>query len=245
MLRYQNLYENKDLTTDTQTALSSFKSHNQLNPEFWFSNGRLKPEIHDDLLKIGEDFYNSLQISAPLIDLQFTGSLANFSFSIYSDIDLHLIVDYSAVDENSQLVEDYFMAKKNLWNIKHDIEIFGYPVEIYVQDLNGNAVSSGVYSIMKDEWIQEPSPGHFDFDSEEVLIKVKSLMSEIDNAIDQNSIELADKFWDKLKRLRQEGLREDGEYSTGNLAMKLLRRNGYLDKLSSFEDQLYDKQLSI
>lgn len=180
-----------------------------------------------------------------MVDLQFTGSLANFSYSKYSDVDLHVLVSYRDVDTNQILVENYFMAKKSLWNLKHDIEINDYPVEIYVQDSDGDAVSSGVYSVLYDKWLRSPTTEKLTYDSEEVKLKVKSLATEVDNIILQNSIELADKFWAKLKRMRSEGLHAGGEYSSSNLAFKALRRSGYLDRLSEFEDTYYDKSHSI
>jgi nucleoside-diphosphate-sugar epimerase len=46
--------------------------------------------------------------------------------------------------------------KKQVFNDKHDIRIFGYDVELYAQDVEESHYSSGVYSVMNNEWISEP-----------------------------------------------------------------------------------------
>ena len=53
------------------------------------------------------------------------------------------------------------------------------------------------------------------------------------------------KYKDKLKKYRTCGLEKDGEYSDENLVFKVLRRNGYIEKLFDFENKYIDKQLSL
>ena len=59
-----------------------------------------------------------------------TGSLANYNWSKFSDIDLHIIVNYEDIDDNSELVKDYVTAKRIVWNDTHDIKIYGFEVEV-------------------------------------------------------------------------------------------------------------------
>ena len=55
--------------------------------------------------------------------------------------------------------------------------------------------------------------------------------------------EKLDKVWKKVKDFRKSGLEsESGEYSTGNLVFKLLRRNGYINKVMQMKNKSYDKQ---
>ncbi len=68
-------------------------------------------------------------------DLRFTGSLANYNWSKYSDIDLHIVVDFSKIDENTELVKDFLMRPGWRWNELHDITIYGHEVEIYVENV--------------------------------------------------------------------------------------------------------------
>lgn len=241
--------EAKNVIGDTSTAIQSFTPKNTLNPQLWDENQHLRPEVREDLLKIATDFYDSLDISVPPTDIIMVGSSANYTWSPYSDLDVHIVLDFKAVDENIDLVTNYFNAAKNLWNDNNDIEIRGISVELYLQPINDNLVSSGTYSIMNDQWISEPSPGQFTFSAPEVEAKAKDLMSQIDYIItmpyDQESLNKVRDFKQKLKQLRQAGLESGGEMGTEALAWKTLRRNGYMDKLSEYEQMLKNNIYSI
>jgi hypothetical protein len=49
----------------------------------------------------------------------------------------------------------------------------------------------------------------------------------------------------KLKQFRQSGLEKGGEYSYENLTFKLLRRNGYIEKLMNIKKGIQNKKLSV
>jgi len=49
----------------------------------------------------------------------------------------------------------------------------------------------------------------------------------------------------KIKKFRQSGLESGGEYSYENLTFKLLRRNGYIEKLMGIKTSIRDKKLSL
>ena len=127
-----------------------------LNSLFW-ENDRFSPAVRDKLLKIAENFFDNLGLDTDIDDITITGSMANFNWTKYSDIDLHLIVDFSQIDENLELVREYFSSKTSNWNKDHDISFYDYDVEIYVQDVNEIHRSSGVYSILNDEWLIKPT----------------------------------------------------------------------------------------
>ena len=63
----------------------------------------------------------------------------------------------------------------------------------------------------------------------------------LDKDIDKMALDLRD----KLKKFRKSGLESGGEYSYENLTFKLLRRNGYIQKLLRLKTQLKDRKLSI
>ena len=43
------------------------------------------------------------------------------------------------------------------WNKKHNITIFGYEIELYIQDSNEIHHSTGIYSVLNDSWITKPN----------------------------------------------------------------------------------------
>ena len=141
----------------------SFEKQPELKPKFWVA-GKLNPKIARRLEKIAYEFLEGLKIDATIEDLRFTGSLANYNWSKYSDIDLHLVVDFSKIDENIELVKSFFDGARMRWNDLHDITIYGHEVEIYVENLGEVHRSSGLYSIVDNQWIAEPDPEKIEFD---------------------------------------------------------------------------------
>ena len=71
----------------------------------------------------------------------------------------------------------------------------------------------------------------------------------INDAEDEDSLEtskeIINKFKDKLKKYRTRGLEDGGEFSNENLVFKVLRRNGYIQKLFDFQTKHADKNLSL
>jgi hypothetical protein len=50
---------------------------------------------------------------------------------------------------------------------------------------------------------------------------------------------------DKLKKYRKSGLDKSGEFGLENLVFKVLRRNGYIEKLYNVPIKMIDKKLSL
>jgi len=234
--------------------IKSLTVKDSLNDDVWTADRKLKPEIRKHLLTIAENFYEELDIPwAELEDVKFTGSLANYNWSKYSDIDLHLIVDYTLVDENEDFVEAYFNARKNLWNSSHDISIHGFDAEVYVEDNEAIHYASGMYSVMNDDWIVEPEPTKPAIDKEAITQKSKVIMRLTDDLVldkmrEENydgAIQSAEALSDKLKKMRQCGLESGGEFSVENLTYKVLRRNGTLEKLWNVKIEAYDALMTI
>ena len=147
-------------------------------------------------------------------------------------------------------MKEFFDAKKNVWNEKHDITIKGFDVEVYVQDVNEEHISSGVYSILHNKWIIEPEKTSPKIDDRKIIEKGQEYVEKIDKLIttsknNPNIIKDIESLRKKLKEFRQSGLDEGGEYSYENLTFKLLRRNGYIEKLLKLKTQIVDKKLSI
>lgn len=239
--------------------LQSFKIKNTLNPHIWKKTNDgdyvIYDEVRTKLLEIANDFIDSLGVDIVISDIIFTGSLCNFNWSTYSDIDLHLIVDYSQFDEEQETLYDkLFFLRKTIYNKNHDIRIYGYDVELYIENEKDirKVESIGKYSILENEWIIKPSKESKKIDFKGVQIKSKRWMKMIDDIIDNTKKEtydeakiMIDKFNDKLGKFRQSGLDKGGEYSEENLVFKVLRRNGYLDKIRSIKDKLADIELSL
>jgi hypothetical protein len=178
--------------------------------------------------------------------------LANYNYSDLSDIDLHILIDFADVNEDVGLVRKYFNAVKALWNYIHDVTIKGHEVEVYVQDSGEHHTSTGVYSLLNDEWATKPNYREVDVDEEAVSTKAGSLMDQIERAVKlidqskyQEAFDRGEMLTDKIKKLRKSGLQSAGEYSVENLAFKTLRNTGYLLKLSDLKRDAQDAMMSM
>ena len=245
--------EVSDIIEKESVDLSSFKVKDTLNPKIFNEEDHMYPEVRRRLLMIADDFFETLDIAwVDIDDIILTGSLANYNWSKFSDVDIHILVDYEEVDDNVELVREYFMSKKNLWNEKHDITIKGYDVELYVQDTEEPHVSSGVYSVMYGGWVVQPEKGAKTIDAQKVGQKVNNIVDSIKHIYRMYIEEDYDKtirsiktLKEKIKKMRQAGLDREGEYSFENIAFKVLRRTEMLDKLSEIETKAYDNSLTL
>jgi hypothetical protein len=232
--------------------LSSFVDHDMLDRKVWNSDDKLDPTVRDRLLQIAQQFYGNLEVKAEIKDITLTGSLANYNWSKFSDLDTHIIIDFTDVDENGELVRELFQQTKSNWNRRHGIMVKGYEVELYVQDVNDAHFSSGVYSLLNDEWVTKPTHDAREIDREAVKQKAASMMDMVDDiqrlhdeGDHEGALEYGDKVRGKIKKARSAGLEREGEYSFENLAFKVLRRNDYLERLSKLRVDAYDSQMSL
>jgi hypothetical protein len=246
MSLFEELIEDK---VGDEKIVKSFKPKDILSNQIFEEDGKsfvMREEIRKTLLKIADEFIDTLGVEFFIHDVVLTGSLSNYNWSSYSDVDLHILIDFKETDYNLDLLKEFFDAKKNVWNEKHDIVIKGFDVELYVQDIDEEHVSSGVYSILHNNWIIEPNKSKHSIDDRMILQKSEEYIKKIDSIVKKGGpIEDIEELRKKLKEFRQGGLESGGEYSYENLTFKLLRRNGYIEKLLKLKTQLVDKKLSI
>ena len=234
-------------------VLNSFIPKTKLNPDIWENEKKLKPNIRKKLLGIANEFYKSLNLknNVKIKDIIFTGSNANYNWSNtkYSDIDLHLKISYADIDENNDLVLEYMFDKKALWGKTHDITIYGYDVELFAQDEKQETpYDAGVYSLTRNEWVQEPKPGLFKLNSQEVLEKAQHYEKEANKLLaakDMSKIDDIDRLMERISKLRKENLNKGGEFDSSNLAFKYLRRKGIIDALKERKIEILDKEFTI
>lgn len=238
--------------------IKSFYLKDELNPKLW-EKFKLDNEVRKQLLTIAKDFFDKVELGVDVVDVALCGSLCNYNWSEkYSDYDLHIIINFSDVDENSELVEKACDYAKKVWNSQHDIKIKGYEVEVAIQDAKDlkQAISAGrmggVFSLTDNDWIKKPEKVDFEPDEKLITEKAKTIMMQVDD-IEKESDEYdysefdskISKVWKKIKDFRQSGLEsESGEFSIGNLVFKLLRRNGYVGKIMELKRKVYDNQFN-
>ena len=219
--------------------------HDTLNPVIWekYKEGYvLKPEVKRKLKQIADAFIESLEIPREAVgDIVITGSMASYNYTPHSDIDLHLLIDFEKVHKDCPIVGDYLLSKKSEFNQKHDIFIYGIPVEVYAEAIGNDNVHNGLYSLDLG-WIDLPQKLKPTANDAAVKAKYEEYKSAAEDIKDGD---LAEKLLDKIKKMRKSGLAEGGEFSVENLVFKKLRDTGVIEKLMQVKKEGIDKKLSL
>ena len=238
--------------------------NDDLNPVFWTKKTKgddvewtLDQRVRKKLLRIADEFFekfDEILKEKDIVDIQLTGSLANFNYTKLSDLDVHVIVNLDGVDDdNPQILKSALDGIRFIWNLRHNISIRGYDVELYVQDAKEPHIASGLFSLLNNEWIKNPVFDPPEIDEKDVDKKFQSIAYEIEqlhtrlvasSVLPHNAKELykrSTKLKEKIMKMRKEGLSKKGEFSVGNLAFKKLRNEGYIEKLIDINSESYDK----
>ena len=229
---------------EEEVEASSFDTHDTLEPEIWDGED-IKPEIRKKLVRIAMDFMDNLPVEVQVKDITLTGSLANYNWSNYSDVDLHIIVDFLEVDENLALVKSFFDNARMKWNNDHDIKMKGYDVEIYVENEGESHKSSGVYSLLNDDWIKRPKKYRANIDF--LAAKQVNIVSNLITAKKYDTaLKNIERLKNKIRNMRRAGLESKlQEFSVENITFKILRRNDTLGYLNDLKKKAYDDKMTV
>jgi hypothetical protein len=229
-MRLRELNESTDIVTVNKI----------LNPKIWDDNS-LNVEVAAKLEDIARAFKEFIGIDLDVVDYTITGSNANYTWTDYSDLDLHLIIPGTPSEEQREL----FSAKKALWAEQHTITIKGLPVECYVQGKDEPHHSTGVYSLLKDQWLVEPKKIKPSLDDAAIEAKKDAVLAQIEQALLSKDLDKLRTVKDKITQMRRAGLARAGEWSVENLVFKILRNLGLIDQITEKIRELEDSELSL
>lgn len=225
--------------------IESVELHDTLNPKIWIGY-ELRDEVKEKLNEIVDRFILELHendIPVKVLDARLVGSNASFNYTKNSDLDVHIIANFEDTSCDVPVLNLLYNFFKKNFNDKYDISIHGVPVELYVEDMNSSAVSNGVYSLFKDEWIKMPEP--IEIPDIDITDEFTVYEDKYNKVIENNNAEMASDLVDELYLLRKDSISTDGEYGVGNLVFKEFRNRGYLDNLKQLMVDETSKELSL
>lgn len=218
--------------------------------DIWESEDKMKLEVRKALLKNAIEFIKFANLEdAYFKDIILTGSLANYNWHEGSDLDVHILMDFNQISDDNEFVGEYFRTKKALWLERYPIKIKKHDVEIYVQNINEPHTSTGVYSLLNDEWLTKPIKPMIAIDDANIQLKSADFMNVIDDLETSvnpvTAVDEIERLKEKLRNYRKAGLEDEGEFSTENLVFKILRNTGYLEKLSKLKERFLTQELTL
>ncbi len=221
--------------------------HDELNSKLW-NGDSLKPIVRKKMLQIGKAWAEYANIpNEAITDIILVGGNANYNYTAYSDVDVHVVVDKTKLPDCPEVIDDYFQDKKQLWSLTHNIKIYGHDVELYAQDKDVKTPKDqGAYSLMRNKWIVKPKKKDIETNDPHIEKKVRELSHRIKNLISSNaSDESFKELKEKMKNMRTAGLKKAGEFSFENMVFKEIRNSGLFDKMNEYIRTRQDKKLSL
>jgi len=249
-----------------------------LDSDLFDEEGYLKESVRDTLLSEAYKFIEWVPIPLDPVNIYFVGSETGFMYDEYSDIDIHIVVDFSKIESTYSRTFDEvrkeFDSYQKVYNENKELRtVFGHPIEFYIQDVDEIVESPGVYDLVGGSWVKFPEKpeidvedvvashelaktwakkiDNFDFnikdkiyelevvrdllqdspDDKELLSQQEALISEISDLRSK-----VDSFKEDLRAERKKAINSEGVTSKENMAFKLLRRYGYLTRLSDISN---------
>jgi hypothetical protein len=220
----------------------------ELSPKIFNNQKNVKAIIRKKLIDLAYMYLRNYNLKdIKVLDIRMVGSLCNYNYNASSDLDLHITVDYSKISDNKEFVLEYCKTLRKNWSQNNRIKIYGFPVEIFIEDKSVPMNDKGVYSLLKNKWLNEPkkvSREKINLDDiKSLYIKYKRTIRDLLKSDDINEY---NKFSDELGSFRKKGLSsEKGEYSDENIVFKLLRKYKKLDLVTNRKNNLLRRKYTL
>ena len=210
--------------------IEKFEVHNTLNPKLWTTDNKLIPEVAERLHEIVEQFINVSGVPLAVCDIHIVGSQASYNYTQFSDLDVHIIANFEAVNADKSILQLLYSSAKAKFNADYDITVKGIDVELYVEDVRASVTSNGIYSLMSDSWVKFP----IKLDNivhPDIVDAFNNWQYRIERVLTSGNSENITDMINDIYVMRKNSLTTEGEYGVGNLTFKEIRNSGLLKRL--------------
>lgn len=227
---------------DFGSITEEIKKNETLNPLIFDKNGEMLPKVNGIITKVVDRFLNDLEENDILIDLEdviLCGSNASYNYTDASDLDIHLLTN--KIECEHDLFPKVYDAYRRLFNNKYDVKVGPHEIEIYVDSVNSDLKSNGIYSLSQG-WLKVPNPDDIP-DDIQVPEEYAGWEEEFINVLEDPdaTLEDVDGVIDAIYDLRKEAMQSEGEYGKGNLIFKEIRNKGLLQDIRDKKQELENK----
>ena len=222
----------------------------QLDLNFFDGENDLREDIRKVLLRVVDDSLVGLAKKDEIVLPEFivlTGSLTGPNWDEFSDVDLHIGVDFFQFDDSS-LTRKYLALYASDFNHQH-YELLNRDLELYFQDVTETHDSPGIYNIEDAHWMKVPDGIRIEVTKQmqkaasNYRVEVDILVAEYELSSKSQASSFLEKllaYWQNIRSARSEGITTGGRESFGNQVFKQLRRNDVLKDLSDLVRQVRD-----
>lgn len=228
----------------------------ELNPDLFDNEtNRLLESVRDNLLSYANGFIEFLKdndVGVDVHDIQLVGSNAGYLYDDTSDVDIHIIINDSLVQETAEAL--YSLA--DLYESEHpefvgdDDEDRHYSIELGIEDAtySGVAMNKRRYSILNNNWVNQSDeierykPDDIS-DIEGYLDLAADFEKQIDAAIESDSLNEAILLKKTIRQNRSDDLAEKGSLSMGNAVFRELRNSGAYGRLRDYIAEKEQEQI--
>ena len=120
-----------------------------LNKNFW-NDEKLNPEVKDAIMAVVESYLKSTNLEIGIDDIdeiEFTGSLANYNYSKFSDVDIHLLFDFSKLSKDPVFMRELLTVQKQLFGTPSTMSLFLVTKLNYTSQMQAQIIIQLVYTV--------------------------------------------------------------------------------------------------
>lgn len=253
-------YPPSNKVTLNQALDIKFHNHS-LSPILWNKENQLKPDMRKKL-NAGLNYFIKLYKldELKLEDAVIMGSMANYDYDRYSDIDVHLFYTLPKESKTNTTLQNALRYINVNWEARHHITINGHTVNYFLDSRtdrlrnhkHDKQINLSFYSLKHNRWIirptYTPAPKINLPKVREAYKSAKDQLNDIamlynKKRFDQ-SLNESDKLLRTLTSTRNTALNTEGRYAVANIAYKALRRTGVISDIRKYKSASSDQLLS-